>query len=194
MEEEQRFDDLLRQVGPIVPPPEVRQFVQDHLVQFACRKFLQQPSRDHDGRPEEAQSGRHSHLFRCTQRDLAPSLFAFQSVCYQRTDACSVQRYASVPKLVKMPHRSGHAGEQQYRNHRPGREQVKRPCFRDYHRRSSRSNLAVRPQSSRERQQRDRQQRRESDGETRSRILSPGKPQQYGGKETHREPFRQRID
>src|ERR1035441_7503601 len=48
MEEEQRLHRLLREVGPVVPTAQVRDLVEQYLIQFIGRKLLHHPCRDHD--------------------------------------------------------------------------------------------------------------------------------------------------
>ena len=45
---QQRFYNLLRQVGPVIAPAQVRQLMQDNVLQLFRRCFFQQPLRQHN--------------------------------------------------------------------------------------------------------------------------------------------------
>ena len=50
MKEQKRCQSLLDQIGPVVPSPEVREFVQNNLIQLIRRELAHQRMRNQDRR------------------------------------------------------------------------------------------------------------------------------------------------
>src|SRR5215471_5265506 len=69
MEEQGGFHDLLSQVRPVVPTPQMGKFMEHNVPQFAGRGFLCQPLRNNHDRPEESDCRRYAGLGRNQNRD-----------------------------------------------------------------------------------------------------------------------------
>src|SRR5581483_11649379 len=69
MEKEDCFHHLLNKVGPVVPPSEMCDLMNQHLPQFGRRKFVDCPSRNHNRWIQKPDCGWNAHLLRRAQSD-----------------------------------------------------------------------------------------------------------------------------
>src|ERR1700693_4643601 len=61
MKEKYSAHDFLYEICPVIPAPQVREFVQQDDVQILSRQFSQRPSRQDNGPLPKPDGGRHAH-------------------------------------------------------------------------------------------------------------------------------------
>src|SRR6516164_5861784 len=103
MKEERRLQNLLREIGPIIPTPEMRQFVKKNLIQLSRRELPQHPNWDQNYGLEETDSSRNSYLFGNAKNRPTPCTRPFESLPQNGIKCRNIQRDAITTKDIKMP-------------------------------------------------------------------------------------------
>src|ERR1019366_488806 len=101
MKEENRLDDLLREIGPVIPAVKVRQFVQQNGFEFNGRNLLQSPGRKDDDGMEISDGSGDANRVRGAQRNATDRSHVGEAGPQIRTELSDIYRGAPRAQLPK---------------------------------------------------------------------------------------------
>jgi hypothetical protein len=119
MKEEHCFHNLLREVGPIIPTPEMRQFVKKNLIQLSSRELAHDPTWNQNYGLGETHSRRNSHLFGRAKDNPSRCTVPFKRFSQNWIKSRGIQWDAIATKDIKMPQSPDYTENEPERDHAP---------------------------------------------------------------------------